>query len=121
MRKAGQALRIGAKKTARAASKLDTKYADAVDKGTNKGDNGMAYLTRGLPLKEVYKNPLQADSPTERVVGEAMSAGVMAANVGSRYALPAGGITLAGKGLLDMTAQFGSKADEPEDSTLPLQ
>ena len=121
IRKAGQALRIGAKKTVRAANKLDTQYANAVNKGTNPKNQPLGGITRGLPLNEVYKNPIQADSSIEYAAGQAMNAGVLTANVASRYALPAGGVTLAGKGLYDLTTQFGNKADEPEDSTLPLQ
>jgi len=121
LRKAGQALTIGAKKTAKAVGKADAAYANAVDKATNKSNNPGAYITRGLPLNEVYKNQLQADSPVERLVGEAATAGVLAAKSASRYALPAAGVTLAGKGLYDLTTKFGSKADEPEETTLPMQ
>ncbi len=49
-----------------------------------------------------------------------MDAGVFSANVASRYLLPAGGVTLAGKGLYDLTTQFGGKADQPEENTLSI-
>ena len=47
--------------------------------------------------------------------------GVLALNAGIRYGLPAAGVTLAGKGIMDLTAQFGSAADMPEQQTLTLQ
>ena len=45
---------------------------------------------------------------------------VMGANIASRYALPAGGVTLAGKGLYDLTAAFGNEADYQEPGQMPL-
>jgi len=44
----------------------------------------------------------------------------MADNVGVRYGLPAAGVTLAGKGLFDMTSSFGNGADYQEPGQLPL-
>jgi hypothetical protein len=99
----------------------DAKYAQAVNNRTNPGNEALAGMTRGTALKDVYAEPLIADSAVERVLGETMTAGVMAANVASRYALPAGGLTLAGAGLAELTSQFGQQADYPEQGQLPLQ
>ena len=44
----------------------------------------------------------------------------MATNIGYRYGLPAAGLTLAGKGLYDLTAQFGNAADYQEPGQLSL-
>ena len=50
-----------------------------------------------------------------------MNAGMLgAANVGVRYGLPAAGVTLAGKGLYDLTVAFGGGADQQERGQLPL-
>ena len=49
-----------------------------------------------------------------------MDASQMAQNVAVRYGLPAGGLTLAGAGLYDLTASFGNGADYPEEGQLPL-
>ena len=38
----------------------------------------------------------------------------------AKYAAPIGGVTLAGKGLLDLSAQFGNGADYPEENSLTL-
>ena len=39
----------------------------------------------------------------------------------AKYVAPVGGMTLAGKGILDLTAAFGTAADMPEEQTLVLQ
>lgn len=44
----------------------------------------------------------------------------MSDNIGVRYGLPAAGVTLAGKGLYDITAAFGNGADYPSERELPL-
>lgn len=50
-----------------------------------------------------------------------MNAGLFgAANFGVRYGLPAAGVTLAGKGLYDLTVAFGGGADYQEQGQLPL-
>lgn len=50
-----------------------------------------------------------------------MNAGLFgAANFGVRYGLPAAGVTLAGKGLYDLTIAFGGGADYQEQGQLPL-
>lgn len=49
-----------------------------------------------------------------------MGAGMTATNAGYRYGLPAAGLTLAGKGLYDMTVQFGGQADQPEPNQLSM-
>ena len=50
-----------------------------------------------------------------------MNAGLFgAANMGVRYGLPAAGVTLAGKGLYDLTVAFGGGADYQEQGQLPL-
>ena len=43
-----------------------------------------------------------------------MKYGLLGANVASRYALPAGGVTLAGEALYDLATGFGGTADQPE-------
>lgn len=45
---------------------------------------------------------------------------VVAANAAYRYGLPAAGLTLAGKGLADMTTQFGGPADTQEPNQLSM-
>ena len=79
-------------------------------------------MGRAVPLADIYKKDptAQADSFVEKMGLHAMDAAVMTANVASRYALPAGGVTLAGKALIDLTAAYGGAADQPEPMTLAM-
>ena len=88
LRKAGQAL-----------GDMDKAYTDAVRKVPAFNNPGS-----GVPFNEMFKYPNEGVGWKERRIVDAMAAGVLTANVASRYALPAGGLTLAGKGLYDLTA-----------------
>ena len=88
LRKAGQAL-----------GDMDKSYTDAVRK-VPAFNNPMS----GVPLNEMYKYPNEGENWKERAIVDAMTVGFIGTNVASRYALPAGGLTLAGKGLYDLTA-----------------
>jgi hypothetical protein len=87
---------------------LDAKYAQAVDDrfGLSAPGAGMAKnmvgLTSAAPIRDVFA-PGQADTAAEKAILMGMDAGVLATNVAARYALPAAGVTLAGKGLYDLT------------------
>ena len=120
---------------------LDRKYADrAADDmgGIKKNPIGVLLGGTGLGDMEIE----QADNMAAKIAGNALLVGVNATNAGYRYGLPAAGVTLAGKGLFDLsyklgdaaaessgyrasqaieTAQYGSEADEPEENTLTLQ
>ena len=54
------------------------------------------------------------------MIGSVMSGGAAATNLGYRYGLPAAGVTLAGKALIDLTSAFGGAADQPEPNTLTM-
>lgn len=107
LRKAGQAL-----------ADMDRAYANKVASHIDPQKQPLAEMGSAVPLADVFGGT--ADSQAEKVMLGAMNTGVMAANVASRYALPAGGITLAGKGLYDLTTQFGSSADEPAPNELSM-
>lgn len=108
---------------------LDRAYAEALVKKdpTNMIESLGAY-GRGVPLAEIYNAMPRMDNgvlrdarPDERNKADlAYETLLYASNIGSRYMLPAGGITLAGKGLYDLTAAFGNGADYPEEGQLPL-
>jgi len=108
LRKAGQAL-----------ADMDRAYANKVASHIDPQKQPLAEMGSAVPLADVFA-PGQADSQAEKVLLAAMDAGVLTANVASRYALPAGGITLAGKGLYDLTTQFGSSADEQSPNELSM-
>ena len=118
IRKAGDKLKAGAKSAAQGLNELDQRYADSLYKD---GMSDFGQVTRTIPLSSVPGHTVTPDSsPINKRIGAATDVAIGAANVASRYALPAGGVTLAGKGLLDLTAQFGGKADQQEDNQLPL-
>ena len=81
---------------------FDASYAKAVSPDAMK--DSFAYATRGIPLRDFGDIDVsKADGLLDKVVTYGGSAGLAATNIASRYALPAGGITLAGKGLYDLT------------------
>ena len=111
----------GLRKAGTALNNFDTAYAKKVEEsiGPNKVFRG---ITSAVPIYDVFdpNNPGRADTRMEKIGLAAMNTGVFASNVASRYALPAGGLTLAGKALYDMTVQFGGAADQPEQHQLPM-
>ena len=60
-------------------------------------------------------------NPLEQKIGNALNVVLPVESAVVKYGLPAAGVTLAGKGLLDMSAAFGGQADMPESNQLPLQ
>ena len=101
---------------------MDERYANAL---FDVRDNQFAQGSRGLPLREVpgytqvtdeFGNILPSD-----IRSQINDFAYGAANVGTRYALPAAGVTIAGKALYDLTAAFGNGADYPAQGQLPLQ
>ena len=117
-RRAGDALTSMLK----GASDFDRAYAKKIEDGIPFQKRGIIAMGRAVPLADIYKKDptAQADSFVEKMGLHAMDAAVMTANVASRYALPAGGVTLAGKALIDLTAAYGGAADQPEPMTLAM-
>ena len=98
---------------------LDTKYATRVEKdmgGAHKSP--LKVMLGGSPMASIGYD--DAQTVKEHAMGIALTAGVGATNAGYRYGLPAAGLTLAGKGLYDLTAQFGNAADYQEPGQLSL-
>ena len=96
----------------------DAAYARAlVPKGT---DAPFAKATRGSSLREfrdvdmMDEGGLLAKALTMGTVG-----GLGVANVAARYGLPAGGITLAGKGLMDLTGMFVGENEQTSGTLMP--
>ena len=97
----------------RKAGELDERYAKAIDNrfGYSKGKGGvvggLAGLTSAVPIKDVFNRPgNNPEGVKEHLINAAMEGGVAGANIAARYALPAGGVTLAGVALYDMTQQL---------------
>ena len=76
-------------------------------------------LGGGVPSFERLKIEYQANDSLQRF-DPVVSRVLPAMNAIPKYVLPAGGVTLAGKALYDLTAQFGNAADYPEDGQLRL-
>jgi len=117
------------RKAGKALQDFDTAYADKIEKGVQENManmpgprgvlEGFRGMTSAVPLDQIYVDQ-GASNAKEKAMSIAMNTGVFAANVGSRYMLPAGGLTLAGKGLYDLTTQFGGTADQQEPGQLSL-
>ena len=108
---------------------IDEQYANKIEAGAMKNmerggileiTEGIRGFTSGVPLRDTWHGFSKTENRKEVMQQAAMDLSVMGANVASRYALPAGGVTLAGKGLMDIAAAFGGAADEPAPNQLPL-
>lgn len=55
-----------------------------------------------------------------KVGAKAVEVGVPTAGLGIRYGIPAAGVALAGKGLMDLTAQMNQMSDQQTGSELPM-
>ncbi len=112
-----------------AGSKLDEfdqRYADAVkrsvygdDPSGTKGIIGDALGGRWGDV-EIDGDILSTMPNYIQAGARAYQYGVPAAGYTARYVAPAAGITLAGKGLMDIAGSFGGQADEPSPGVLPL-
>lgn len=138
VKKAIAGTRRGIRKAGEALQGFDADYANRAD---NRGmDYGMQ-LGHNQPLSRFFRDdnhPEHALAAGERGHGplsypkdanfgqkalvEAGNAGLFAANVASRYALPAGGAVLAAKGIADLATgnAFGGAADQPEPQQLRM-
>jgi len=108
LRKAGAAL-----------AGMDRAYANKVAGNIDPNQHPIAEMGSAVPLADLFHGG-HADTSKEKVLLAAMNVGVAGMNVASRYALPAGGVTLAGKALIDLTAQFGGPADGQEPNQLSM-
>ncbi len=89
---------------------IDRAYADAIYNRIGGQGNNRPFVeaTATAPVMDILKQDAGRD-PYLML----QKYGGAAANVASRYALPAGGVTLAGKGLLDIASALGG-SDEDE-------
>ena len=95
----------------------DAAYADALFR---EGVDPKSQMGHAFPIANI--NTVVGDYEAAGGIGprtamEARAARVMdnsllAANIASRYALPAGGVTLAGKGLMDIAAGLSPEEEE---------
>lgn len=115
LRKAGSMLQSGGKKLL----DLDEAYAQKVGESIDARRQPLAEMTRAVPIKHLLA-PSTASNKLELAMDMALVGTAGSANLAARYALPAGGVTLAGKALYDLTTQFGGVADQPQPNQLTL-
>lgn len=121
----------GFRKVGESINNFDKAYAGKFERDAKGPIDGIGLMGRAVPLSESYQTIGMSEyearggigprTRNERDMGRAAGTGVFAANLASRYLLPAGGVTLAGKGLYDLTVAFGSSADQPQPGELGLQ
>ena len=116
----------GLRKAGSAINDFDKSYADAVkhrvygdDPRGTKGIIGDALGGRWGDV-EVDADALQTQPNHVRAAIRAYEYAVPAIGYTARYVAPAAGVTLAGKGLIDIANSFGGPADEPQPTELPL-
>ena len=56
-----------------------------------------------------------------KAADKAVGVGVPTAGLGIRYGIPAAGVALAGKGLMDLTAQINQMGDQQTESVISLE
>ena len=118
-------------KLGRKIAEVDKAYGDKVgrfiggDPRTRK--DGWWGVTRGAAGMVASSQPgkvsIEFDSepgPWARRGAKAAEYGIPAAGLGIRYGIPAAGITLAGKGLMDLTAQFNQMGDQQTESVIKM-
>ena len=123
-----QAIMDGLRMAGQKLNDMDIAYALALEKqaGDPKGYvQGMGLYGRAVPLSQsqgaIAVNPYEAlggigpHTRSEARTARMYDTAVLGANIASRYALPAGGVTLAGVGLNDLIAALGSDGEVPLD------
>ena len=80
---------------------------------------GATPSTRKLGI-EVSVGADGKENKMERALANVLDIAMPIESAVVKYALPAGGVTLAGKALYDLTVQFGGMADQPEPNQLSM-
>ena len=97
-------------KGGRRLDEFDRAYARKLDETVFR-NRPMGSTFGATPLGEIYGS-MQGDSQTEKVLASLLENAGVAGNFATRYALPAGGVTLAGKGLYDIIGMLQEEDQE---------
>ena len=100
LRKAGDAVGRFAKGQVEELGRDIRKFDDAYAAKVAEGAHPLVQMTSGFPI--TY-------APEGTAAEKAAAYGMLGVNAAARYALPAGGVTLAGKGLYDLTQTMMSQ------------
>ncbi len=106
------------RKAGRALMDVDEAYSRAlIPKGSQ---DKFGEATRGLSIRDVVNADFsQTEGFGAKPIAMATMGGLGVANVAARYGLPAGGITLAGKGLMDLTGMFVGDNEQTSGTLMP--
>lgn len=107
---------------------VDDAYTARINKmyeGSNPAVRTAAVIAGGghpsLRKGEVEHLVYGPETKMQRGARNAMEYALPAANAVPKYVLPAAGVTLAGKGLIDLAASFGGPADQQEPGQILLR
>ena len=119
-----QSIMNGLRKAGQTLLDMDERYAKAIEDRLPQNPNvvqGFGGFGSAIPIREIHP------FANEKTADKFIDAGILGANIASRYLLPAGGVTLAGKGLYDLSQGLYAVADAtpvfggPEDGQQPGQ
>ena len=110
------------------AREVDDAYTARINRmyeGSNPAVRTAAVLAGGghpsLRKSEVKHLVYGPETKMQRGARNAMEYALPAVNAVPKYVLPAVGVTLAGKGLMDLAAAFGGPADQQEPGQIALR
>jgi hypothetical protein len=122
-----QTIMDGLRKAGQAFNDFDERYANAV-KERIQGDDSSGMRGFAADFAGGRVGDVEVDEEVFKQVPRYMQAGARAYQYGvpiagyaTRYVAPAAGVTLAGKGLIDIANSFGGPADEPQPNELRLE
>ena len=123
-RKAGDFL-TGLLEKARGVDDAYTARINKMYEGSNPAVRTAAVLAGGghpsLRKGEVEHLVYGPETRMQRGARNAMEYALPAASAVPKYVLPAAGVTLADKGLMDLAASFGGPADQQQVGQIPLR
>ena len=101
---------LGIRKAGEALANFDRAYADRAYNDLGGEEAPLRGALGGMGIMDMGIDP-RVDNTKDRILTEIMRAGFVGTNLGYRYGLPAAGVTLAGKGILDLTADMGNTTE----------
>ena len=106
---------LGIRKAGEAIANFDERYANRAYEDLGGEKAPVRAALGGTPLSKMDTDLPEGTHIINRIVSEIMRAGAAGTNLGYRYGLPAAGVTLAGKGLHDMSGNlFALSAEDAE-------
>lgn len=117
LRKAGAAFRKFDDAYSGKIEKMYEGYADRVEASGRKLN---PLETLGVTAGYALGGAVPSTRKFPGVENEVIKSVLPAISAVSKYGAPAAGITLAGKGLIDLTAAYGGKADQPQPMQLTM-